>query len=164
MNLDVPIFLIYAKSKNIKRTNETEQRRTLMKKVCLSILIITLLTFFITGCDGFTPSPPIDEEYDQENTELSYLKIVPAQADIKVNQSQVFELKAYNSDDKLIAMDIAKFEKWVAMYSCFGCGIVWGISPITGSFQTTFTPYKAGRYTISAKYDGEWVQIVVYVD
>jgi hypothetical protein len=135
-----------------------------MKKVYLFILIITLLIFFIIGCNGFTPSPPIEEEYDQENTELSYLKIIPEQVEMKVNQSQIFELKAYNSDDKLIAMDIAKFEKWVAMYSCFGCGIVWDISPITGSFQTTFTPYKSGRYTISARYDGEWAQIVVYVD
>ncbi|MCC7574949.1 hypothetical protein KO361_05130 [Candidatus Woesearchaeota archaeon] len=137
-----------------------------MRKVSLSLIVIIMIMFLITGCDGFMPSPPAggNDEYDQENIELAYLKIIPAQVEMKVNQSKKFEIKAYNSDDKLIKMDISKFEKWVAMYSCVGCGIVWGISPITGSFQTTFTPYKAGRYTISAKYDGEWVQIVVYVD
>lgn len=134
----------------------------MIKKICLLILLL-LFAFFIAGCEVYDPLLP-NEEYDEENTELAYLTIIPAEVEMEVNQSKKFEIKAYNSDDKLIAMDIAKFEKWVAMYSCFGCGIVWGISPITGSFQTTFTPYKAGRYTISAKYDGEWVQIVVYVD
>ncbi len=131
-------------------------------------LIFITITFVITaiiisGC-GSIISDITGEKYDEENTELSYLKIFPAKIDMKVNQSKVFEIKAYNSENKLITMDIAKFEKWVAMYACAACGIVWDIYPITGSFQTKFTPHKIGRYTVSAKYDGIWVQSIVYVD
>lgn len=131
-------------------------------------LIFITITFVITaiiisGC-GSIISDITGEKYDEENTELSYLKIFPAKIDMKVNQSKVFEIKAYNSENRLIAMDIAKFEKWVAMYACAACGIVWDICPITGSFQTKFTPHKVGRYTVSAKYDGVWIQSIVYVD
>jgi hypothetical protein len=134
-----------------------------MKRLYVLLVIIFLSTFLLSGCNGVAPSTP-DDEYDEENTELAYLRIIPTDIKITVNQPKTFDLKAYNSDDKLIAMDIAKFEKWVAMYECVGCGIVWNISPITGSFQTTFTPYKAGRYTVSARYDGKWGQAIVYVE
>jgi len=117
----------------------------------------------MSGCNEFIPSVP-DDEYDEENAELAYMKVVPAQAEMKINQSKVFELKAYNSDNKLIAMDITKFEKWIVMYYCVNCGVVWNISPSTGSFKTTFTPYKDGKYTISAKYDGKWAKSVVYAN
>ena len=124
------------------------------------MVVLTVLIF--SGCDGFTPDNYPDKEYDRENTELAELKIFPAKTEMKINQSQTFEIKAYNSEGKPIAMDMAKFEKWVAMYQCVKCGTVWSISPTRNSFKTNFTPHKAGKYTVSAKYDGEWAQAVIY--
>lgn len=134
-----------------------------MKKVNLPIFVVIILitTIIISGCDGFAPNNNPNQEYDRENTELAGLKIIPATLKMKVNQTRIFELQAYNSDNRLIEMDIDKFEKWVAMYQCVGCGTVWSISPTRNSFTTKFTPYKAGQYTVSAKYDGIWVQIIV---
>ncbi len=134
-----------------------------MKKVNLPIFVVIILitTIIISGCDGFAPNNNPNQEYDRENTELAGLKIIPATLKMKVNQTKIFELQAYNSDKRLIEMDIDKFEKWVAMYQCVGCGTVWSISPTRNSFTTKFTPYKAGQYTVSAKYDGIWVQIIV---
>lgn len=127
------------------------------------IIVFTITAILISGC-GSIISDITGEKYDEGNTELSYIKIFPEKIDMKVNQTKVFEIKAYNSKNRLITMDIAKFEKWVAVYACATCGTVWNIYPITGSFQTKFTPHKVGRYTVSAKYDGFWVQAVVYAD
>ena len=137
-----------------------------MKKVNLPIFVVIILitTIIISGCDGFAPNNNPNQEYDRENTELAGLKIIPATLKMKVNQTKIFELQAYNSDNRLIEMDIDKFEKWVAMYQCVGCGTVWSISPTRNSFTTKFTPYKAGHYTLSAKYDGIWAQIIVKVE
>ena len=136
-----------------------------MKKVnsLIFILIIVLTAVLFTGCDGFTPDNKPNKEYDLENTELAELKIVPAQVKMKVNQTTIFEVQAYNSENRLIEMDIEKFEKWAVMYQCMGCGTVWNISPTRRSFITKFTPYKAGQYTVSAKYNGIWAQIIVNV-
>ena len=137
-----------------------------MKKVNLPIFVVMVLitAIIISGCDGFAPNNNPNQEYDQENTELAELKIIPATVKMKVNQTQIFELQAYNSDNRLIEMDIDKFEKWAVMYQCMGCGTVWSISPTRGSFKTKFTPYRAGHYTLSAKYDGIWAQIIVKVE
>ena len=137
-----------------------------MKKVNLFIFVVIILitTIIISGCDGFIPSNNPNQEYDQENTELAELKIIPETMEMEVNQTQIFEVKAYNTENKLIAMDINKFEKWVVMYQCMGCGKVWNISPTRGSFKTKFTPYKVGQYTLSAKYDGIWAQIIIKVE
>ena len=134
-----------------------------MKKVNLFIFIaiVFLTAVLLTACDGFAPSNNPNQGYDQENTELAELKIIPAKVEMAINETQTFEVKAYNSENRLITMDINKFEKWVVMYQCMGCGTVWNISPTTGSFKTKFTPYRAGHYILSAKYDGIWAQIIV---
>lgn len=136
------------------------------KKASLIIFIVMIVVtlMLMSGCNGFTPSNNPYQEYDQKNTKLAALKIVPAKVKMKVNQTTIFEIQAYNSENRLIKMDIAKFEKWAAMYQCMSCGTVWNISPTKGSFTTKFTPYKAGQYTVSAKYDGMWAQTIVYVE
>ncbi|KUK66519.1 MAG: hypothetical protein XD85_0164 [Parcubacteria bacterium 34_609] len=135
-----------------------------MKKVCASFLILILAALLITGCEGFIPNP--NEEYDEENTELAYLKVIPSQATMKVNQSKKFEVKAYNTEDNLIRIDVAEV-KWVATYECLACGKVWKLSPTEGSLQTTFTPTnseKLGSYEVWAKYMGEWAKADVEVN
>jgi len=138
-----------------------------MKKAHVSLLIIFLIAFLITGCDGFTPSTPADE-YDEENTVLAYIKVYPSQTEVNVNQSKEFTMKAYNSDHKLIAVDVSQV-KWSARYtSCYAC-LEWKLSPTQGSTQTTFTPTnpeKKGKYEVWANYggtEGKWAKAVVDV-
>lgn len=127
-----------------------------------------LLPIFLTGCDGFAPSMP-NEEYDEENTELAYIKIFPSQTTMSVNQSKTFEVKAYNSENKLIDMDVSQI-KWSARYtSCIFC-IEWILSPTQGSAKTIFTPInpeKKGKYKVFANYGGEygkWAEANVQVN
>jgi len=133
-----------------------------MKKVCASFLILILAALLISGCDGFIPNP--NEEYDEENTELAYLKVIPSQATMKVNQSKKFEVKAYNTDDNLIRIDTSQVE-WIVMYQCLNCGKVWKLSPAEGSLQTTFTPLETGNYKVWAKYKKDkWAKAEVEVN
>jgi hypothetical protein len=135
-----------------------------MKKVYASFLILLLVALLISGCEGFIPDNP--EQYDEENTELDYLKVIPSQATMKVNQSKKFEVKAYNTDDNLIRIDASEV-KWVAKYQCLACGKVWKLSPTEGSLQTTFTPTnpeKLGSYEVWAKYKGKWAKADVEVN
>ena len=133
-----------------------KQRRTLMKKVYLSILIICISIFLLTACNGIAPSTP-DDEYDEENTVLDYIKVLPGQEEMSVNQSKKFEVKAYNSDNKLIAIDASQV-KWVAAYECVACGVVWKLSPTQNSLQTTFTPLETGDFKVWANYEGKWAK------
>jgi hypothetical protein len=128
----------------------------------LLVLFIFLGLLQLSGCDGFTPSGPSDE-YDEENTELEYLKVLPGSAELSVNQSKKFEVKAYNSDANLIAIDVSKV-KWVAVYECSACGIVWKLSPTQNSLQTTFTPLDVGSFKVWANYNGEWAKANVQVN
>jgi hypothetical protein len=136
-----------------------------MKKVYVFLLIIALSVFLLIGCDGgFTPSPPNDE-YDEENTVLDYIKVFPTQTEMNVNQSKEFTMKAYNSEDKLIAVDVSQV-KWTCVYECLACGVVWKLSPTQGSLQTTFTPInteKIGNFKVWANYEGKWANADVEV-
>jgi hypothetical protein len=139
-----------------------------MKKVCLSLLIIIMFSVLITGCDGFNPLIS-NEDYDEDNTELAYLKIFPSQTTMNVNQSKTFEVKAYNSDNKLIAMDVSQI-KWSARYtSCYFC-VEWTLSPTQGSVKTVFTPInpeKKGKYKVFVNYGGQsgkWAEANVEVN
>ena len=135
-----------------------------MKKVYASFLILLLVALLISGCDGFIPNP--NEEYDEENTELAYLKVIPSQATMKVNESKKFEVKAYNTEDNLIRIDASEV-KWVARYSSCPSCTAWKLVPKTGSTQTTFTPTnpeKLGSYEVWANYMGKWAKADVEVN
>jgi hypothetical protein len=137
-----------------------------MKKAYVILCIISfLIPIFFTGCDGFTPLMP-EEEYDEENTVLEYLKVLPSSVEMSVNQSKKFEVEAYNSDNNLIAIDLTKV-KWVASYECIACGAVWKLFPAEKSLQTTFTPLETGNYEVWAKYEGteiRWAKAEVEVN
>jgi len=137
-----------------------------MKKVYIALLIIMfLITVPLTGCDGFTPSVPGDE-YDEENTEVAYLKVFPASATLSANQAKKFEVKTYNSEDKLILPDLSKI-KWVCAYECIACGVVCDLSSTQGSLQTTFSAERTGEYEVWAKFEGtenKWAKAVVQVN
>ncbi len=134
-----------------------------MKKINqLSLIIIAVvIVILISGCDSIIPVNP-GEEYDEENTILEYIRVIPGKVDMAVNQSQKFELKGYNSENRLIAMD-PSLVKWVATHSCGMGMVVWNLSPKKGSLQTTFTPLEAGNYKIWVNYDGKWARAEVSV-
>lgn len=131
-----------------------------MKKYyILLIAIVTML--LLIGCNFSIPNFP-NEEYDETNTILAYIMVFPAEVEMTINQSQKFEVKAYNSDNKIIAMDVSEV-KWVAVYQCLSCGKVWKLSPTQNSLQTTFTPLKTGKYKVWANYQGEWAKAVITI-
>ncbi len=142
------------------------------KETLLLVLTITIITtsiLLISGCIGLAPTTNPDEEYDNINTVLDYIKIVPGNVKIKFNQSQKFEVKAYNSDNKQIVLDVTKL-KWTCTYECIGCGVVCSVSPIYNSTQTTFkatNPKKTGRFEVWVNYggvNGKWAKAVVHVN
>lgn len=136
-----------------------------MKKTVLFLLVTCFMVLLLNGCNGFTPSLPNDE-YDEENTALAYIKVIPAKAEMKVYQSKNFEVRAYNLENKLIAIDASQV-KWSARYtSCYLC-VEWKLSPTQGSTQTIFTPTnpeKPGKYEVWANYSGEWAKAIVEVE
>lgn len=137
-----------------------------MKKEYIALsIIVFMISILLTGCAGFSPSVP-DDEYDQENTEIAYLKVFPASATVVANQSKKFEVKAYNSEDKLVAPDITKI-KWACAYECIACGVVCKLSSTSASLQTTFSAERTGEYEVWAKYEGienKWAKAVVQVN
>jgi len=131
------------------------------------IVLIALMFFLVAGCTR--PTPPISEdEYDESNTEIKYLKVLPSQAEMKANQTQRFEVKAYNSDNKIINIDVSQI-KWTCVYQCIACGAACNISPRTNSRTATFNikDYnKIGRYEVWVNYGGtagQWAQAIVNV-
>ena len=129
-----------------------------MKKMRLPFLIISLVlaAFLCNGCDmgGFTPNLP-GGVYDEVNTEIAYFKVLPAKIEMKINQSQKFEVKAYNSDNKEVRIDLSQLE-WQGGYQCYECGVVWKIAPTRNSLQTVFTPLEKGKFVVWIKYNGEF--------
>jgi hypothetical protein len=120
-----------------------------MKKAYITLLlIIFLISVLLTGCAGISPSVP-DDEYDQENTEVAYLKVFPATATLSANQSKKFEVKVYNSEDKLILPDLSKI-KWVCAYECIACSVKCNLSSKQSSLETTFSADRTGEYEVWA--------------
>jgi hypothetical protein len=139
------------------------------KILILFILTIVITPILISGCVGLSPTTKPNEEYTEENTVLDYIKVIPGNAEIKFNQSQKFEVKAYNSDNKPIQIDVTKL-KWTCSYQCIGCGVVCNVAPIYNSTQTTFkatNPKKTGRFEVWVNYggvNGKWAKAVVNVN
>lgn len=140
-----------------------------MKKINLFtkfILIITIIVFLlVSGCGDFVPNNDYVGEYEEENTKVSRLEIIPNKVEILTDQSQIFEVRAYNSENKLVPAEPSNI-KWSVSFQCWQCGVVWKITPIKNSLQTTFIPSKKGRYKIYIEYDDtavKWPEAVVTV-
>lgn len=143
------------------------KKRNILTYISVYIILFVVITIFIPGCDGFTPNIP-NVEYDKENTVLEYIKIIPGNVEMNFNQSHKFEVRAYNSDNRQIAIDVTKL-KWTCAYQCIGCGVVCNVSPIYNSTVTTFKatdPKKTGRFEVWVNYggtSGKWAKAVVNV-
>ena len=117
------------------------------KKLVILLSVISMVFILISGCTYVTP----DDDYDYDSYTVSYIKVTPTTATMKVNTSKKFTIKAYDSEDNLIPVDPSGVE-WQASYQCWVCGKVWELNPESGSVSTYFTPKEIGKYYIFAHY------------
>ena len=121
----------------------------------INILIFFILVIFIiinSGCTLVTP--PDDDDDNNNNNIVSYFHIKPSSVTMSLGSSKIFELLAYDSEDKLVPITSSEV-KWEVSFECIYCGKVWKLNPESGSKTTTFTPKKIGRYYIYGYYKDE---------
>ena len=124
------------------------------KKLITLLLVISLFFILISGCTSIvTPDSNYDDDYDSYT--VSYIRVSPSSADMKVNTSKLFTIYAYDSEDNLIPVDPSEVD-WVAIYECWQCGKVWKFNPNSGSISTYFTPERTGVYLVYAHYKEKW--------
>jgi len=122
------------------------QRKWIILLGAISIFII-----LVNGCTYITP----DNNYDYDSYTVSYIRVSPSSATMKVNTSKIFKVLAYDSEDNLIPVDPSGVD-WIASYQCWVCGKVWKLNPESGSISTYFTPEKTGDYLVFAHYKEKW--------
>lgn len=125
-----------------------------LRKLITLIGAISIFIFFVSGCMFITP--------DYDSYTVSYIKVTPSSASMKVNTSKVFKVYAYDSENEVIPIDPSKVTwKWGG---CSVCGLSAEINPKSGSTKTTFTPKKSGSYRIYATYKNktDYSPITVY--
>ena len=124
--------------------------------------IILLIMFFIflimsVGCTSNIPTIPginPNPTENPDNSTVSYVEVSASSSTIKINQTQQFVVKGYNSDDEWVILDKSKVKLW--NWSTLGCpdcfeGFLY-LSPKSGSLTTTFSCGKAGTFYIVAYY------------
>ena len=119
------------------------------RKLIILIGALSILLFLSSGCTSIvTPS------YD--NYSVSYIRVVPYYASVKMYTSKTFTVKAYNSEGYSIPVDPSKVY-WSCTYQCPVCGSVWTLNPESGSIATSFSPGPKyyGTYHIKATYKGK---------
>ena len=120
-------------------------------------MIFILITMSI-GCNGTNPIIPginPNPTENPDNSTLSYIEVTSSSSTIKINQSQQFVAKGYNSDDEWVVLDKSKIILWD--WSTLGCpdcfeGFI-DLSPKSASLTTTFSSGKAGTFYIVAYYE-----------
>lgn len=117
------------------------------KKLIILLLVINVFFILISSCTFVMP--------DYSNYTVSYIRVSPSSATMKVNTSKKFEVLAYDSENNLIPVDPSEVE-WEASYQCWVCGKVWELNPESGSVSTYFTPKETGKYNIFAYYKEKW--------
>jgi len=122
-------------------------------KVITLLGAISIFIILISGCTYVTPDNNYDDDYD--TYAVSYIRVSPSSATMKVNTSKLFTVLAYDSEDNLIPVDPSEVD-WIASYECLACGKVWKFNPESGSISTYFTPEKTGVYLVFAHYKEKW--------
>lgn len=123
------------------------------RKLVILLSVISMVFILISGCTYVTPDD--DGDYDYDSYTVSYIRVSPSSATMKVNTSKIFKVLAYDSEDNLVPVDPSEVE-WLASYQCWVCGKVWELNPESGSISTYFTPKEIGKYYIFAYYKEKW--------
>jgi hypothetical protein len=105
-----------------------------------------MLFILISGCTFVIP--------DHTNYTVSYIRVSPSFATMKVNTTKVFKVYAYDSEDNVIPVEASKVT-WEWAFECPLCGVVAEVKPESGSITTSFLPNRAGLYHIYAYYKGK---------
>lgn len=129
------------------------------KSLLLSIMILILVTMSI-GCNGSIPIPIIpvinpNPSVNPGNSTLSYIEVTASSSTIKINQSQQFVVKGYNSDDEWVILDKSKIKSWdwSVVGQCYNDIVNFvNLSPKSASLTTTFSSGKAATFYIVAYY------------
>ena len=119
---------------------------TIQRKSIIFLLLFCIIIIISTGCTYVTP--------DYGNYTVSYIRVNPSEAFVKINTSKKFEVKAYDSEDNLISINPTEVS-WYFTFECPLCTNVGKINPENGSTSTNFTPYRVGKYFIYASYKGK---------
>jgi len=120
------------------------------RKLIILIGVLSILIILISsGCTSI-----ITPDYDSYS--VSYIRVIPYYANVKMYTSKTFTVKAYNSEGYSIPVDPSKVY-WSCSYQCPACGSVWTLNPESGSITTSFTPSSKyyGIYHIKATYKGK---------
>ena len=127
------------------------------KKLKIIILLgaISIFIILVNGCTSVTPDNNYDDDDDYDSYAVSYIRVSPSSATMKINNSKLFTLLAYDSEDNLIPVDPSEVD-WIASYECIACGKVWKFNPSSGSISTYFTPEETGVYLVFAHYKEKW--------
>ena len=120
--------------------------------------MIFIFVTMSTGCNGSNPIIPgiIDPNpaVNPDNSTVSYVEVTASASTIKINQTQQFVVKGYNSDDEWVILDKTKIKSWdwttVGCPACYE-GFLY-LSPKSGSLTTTFSCGKVGTFYIVAYY------------
>ena len=123
----------------------------------LVVISIFILILFTSGCvsdsivPGINPNPAVNPD----NSTVSKIEVTTSSSTIKINQSQQFVVKGYNSDDEWVILDKSKIKSWdwSVIGQCYNCVVEFvDLSPKSGSLTTTFSSGKAGTFYIVAYY------------
>jgi len=125
------------------------------KKLITLLLVISILIILANGCTSVVTPDNNNYDDDYDSYTVSYIRVSPSSATMKVNTSKLFTIYAYDSEDNLIPVDPSEVD-WVASYECIACGKVWKFNPSSGSISTYFTPEKTGVYLVFAHYKEKW--------
>jgi len=120
------------------------------RKLIILIGVLSVLIILISnGCTSI-----VTPNYDSYT--VSYIRVIPYYANVKMYTSKTFTVKAYNSEGYSIPVDPSKVY-WSCTYQCPACGSVWTLNPESGSITTSFTPGPKyyGTYHIKATYKGK---------
>jgi len=123
----------------------------------LVVISIFILILFTSGCvsDSIVPGIDPNPTVNPDNSTVSYVKVSASSSTIKINQSQQFIVKGYNSDDEWVILDKTKIKSWdwSVIGQCYNCVVEFvDLSPKSGSLTTTFSSGKAGTFYIVAYY------------
>lgn len=117
-----------------------------LRKRVILLFTLCIIVILATGCTFIVP--------DGSNYTVSYIRVTPPEAFVKINTSKKFEVKAYDSENNLIPMNPSDVS-WDFAFECPLCTGVGEIKPENSTITTYFTPYRIGKYFVYAYYKGK---------
>lgn len=119
------------------------------------ILILIIMSIGCNAYNSIIPGIVPNPSANPDNSTVSYVIVSADSSTIKINQSQQFVVKGYNSDDEWIILDKSKIKlwDWSVIGQCYNNIVDFvDLSPKSASLTTTFSSGKAATFYIVAYY------------